>query len=161
MSNDLLRILYRYQMVQRLGENILAYKEARRIKNTKFWLVWSLQKKWQKKTRRRGQTRLEIYRKKIQAQLAYSTMMVYDQRCAEAVVIVSKFLNNTTGVLCLRQSQRSTYRRLVYIQKRIRSNLQTRHSKVDVLLNYWQKLERQVLQRAIEFRDDNTKRWLA
>ena len=66
---------------------------------------------------------------------------------------MASFLQNHFAIYPLIFSNRRTYKKLIWIQKHIRNQLITRHSKVEVLINYWDKMINMLRIKANESRD--------
>ena len=63
MCDAILKTLFKFEIVRKLGENIEACKFERKKKNSQIWLVWQIQRMWKNKARRRGHNRNQIYQK--------------------------------------------------------------------------------------------------
>ena len=67
--------------------------------------------------------------------------------------VIKEFLDDRWHLAHLFQRSRQFYKITLYIQKHIRAQLNTRWAKVDVLVNYWEKLIIHLQLRATEFND--------
>ena len=53
--------------------------------------------------------------------------------------MISGCISEKTGIVCLINSFKDTYRKMIWIQGRIRTQLVIKDSKIEVITNYWEK----------------------
>ena len=75
--------------------------------------------------------------------------------------IVSDFISIETGKDALIRKCRLFYKSILYIQNRMKVQIQTKYAKVDVLLNYWDKLYGQMQLKATATGDTQANEMLA
>ena len=66
-------------------------------------------------------------------------------------------LSDAAETFIMKEKMRSFCRTVFYVQRRIRALVSTKISKVEVLINYWDKLFGQLQMRASKLYDDQTK----
>ena len=69
------------------------------------------------------------------------TQSSYEERCKK---VIKLFLRDNAVNKGFKFKAADVYRRVLYIQNKIKDQMNCRYAKVDVLLNYWDKLLGQI-----------------
>lgn len=104
-----------------------------------------------------GQTIDEIQTKKIARYFSFATVAYLDKIMTDkAIVCLKRFFADSMPSSKFRYQVYKTMTQIINIQKKIKSNLVTRYAKVEVLVNYWDKMIGQTQLRASRLKDKKT-----
>ena len=118
------------------------------------WLILKLEIAYKIRMRRRRQnTKKGLHRAKILGTLTFIGAYNFRRLTQQAKSVIAGFLHNHFAIYPLISANKKTYKKLIWIQKHIRNQLMTRHSKVEVLINYWDKMINKMMVQANNLRD--------
>lgn len=145
MVEEIVRIITTRHAMSQVNE---AYEESKLEKlriqrqiflNFKFSIVWKRRaKKW-------GGGLWDIHRGRLKRVFTLQHQALGPGRQAEATAVLYPFLKANADHEKTRVRVRYFFERIVFMQRRIHDKLVCIHSKVDVLVNYWEKMEFQIL----------------
>ena len=95
---------------------------------------------WKRRCKRFGANAREVIHKRLKCILNFATQVQHKQKENKSKLILSDFLGSYIQNCTLRMKGTEFIKQISFMQLRIRDQLICRFGKVDVLINYWDKI---------------------
>jgi len=112
--------------------------------------------RWRRRIKRWGRDRELITTNLLRRNMTMLSNTFNELMVERSYAILKPFLQQNIDLEKMRITVRGFYDSIQYMQRRIRASLQTKENKVEVLLNYWDKLFSQIQFKSSKLKDEAT-----
>lgn len=134
------RIYLLHQLIKHLNENYKTVEHMKEVKLKSAFMCLKIGHLWKRRYKRWGGSHERIVQGKLKKALTFKTNIIHETKYEAALIKLKTFIVDNQGINDFKLKVREFFRIINYIQKRVRDQLSTKYSKVDVLLNYWDKI---------------------
>lgn len=112
----------------------------RLIQRERCWVYQVISKRWIGQKRRFGASHLILLHKKMRSTITQTITVVGPVLENQAKNLMKNFMEEMCGLGAFTFLVRKFNRGFLYIQQKMRDQLSTKYSKVEVLISYWDKI---------------------
>ena len=141
------------QIINMLGKNMAEAQRKYERKLKGKWMSVIIANMWKRSKRRWGPSIEIINQNQIRRVFTFQTLMLKDKQNKRCLEILHPFLVDNIKIILIKNSIKKFYKLIEFIQKRLRDKLVSRGNKVEVLMNYWDKLYGQMQMKASATKD--------
>jgi hypothetical protein len=152
--NEVAKQIKLYSAVRTIWGRFSYAARRKAIKMRSKFMSLIFAKRWVRRSKKYGPTHEAVLRRKYaKKSLTFAALVMFDESKRQAQVLLSRFLQNVTDVERRVKIFQVFRERVVWVQDKIRLQMLTRFSKVEVLINYWDKLLGQIQTKASAWND--------